>query len=268
MIAGTRLERLTPLIVCGRQRAGTRFVANLLNSFEAVTLQGEIPNPVMTAMERFLKEVDVYYEQRGESGRRRFEKQNLTWLRKKGPLVLSLWASVGQDSFVEPGPECRYFGYKRPNNEYYFDFYETCFNKCRPVYVYCIRNFVDNYLSIVSRWPDRSIDQVATEYLGSVRQYTRMKTAAPDRVLLMNLDDHIRMGFDYVERNVLTPLGLPVDQERRAALAEQGPVNRTEHENNRPRRRELTEAELDFLQSRPELKQEFAALSEASQGVG
>lgn len=254
-------ELATPLIVCGRQRAGTRFVANLLSSFETVTLQGELPNPVMRALQRFVTDVDGYYRKQAEGGRR--ERAYKAWLRKKEELVFALWSGVSQAGAIEPAPRCRYFGYKRPNNEFYFDFYETTFSTRSPMYVYCVRNFADNYLSIVSRWPDREIAQVADDFLASVRQYHAMKVAAPDRVLLFNLDDHIRLGFDYVERNVLRPLGLEPDTEQRGELAARGAANTTEGHLKRVRRRELTDEERIYIQENPELETEFAALCEA-----
>ena len=266
MLIGGRLHRFTPLIVCGRQRAGTRYVTNLLNSFPRVTLQGEIPNTVMAAMERFLAEVDAFYEERAGLGEPRHEKQRRNWLRKKGPLIFALWSSIGQDTFIPAHPECRYFGYKRPNNEHYFDLYEAAFEEKPPVYVFCVRNFADNYLSIKSRWRERTIEQVADDYLASLNQYARMSAAAPDRVLLVNLDDMKREGFSYFERRVVRPLGLKLNDERRAELSQLGPVNRTEHDNAMPRRRTLDAAEQAYIQSRPELDAAFAALCEADPG--
>lgn len=253
-------ESATPLIVFGRQRAGTRFVTEVLNSFEEVTLQGEIPNPVMKAFERFITETECYYRDLAESGNARRVREYQTWQKKKRSLIYAMWANASQSMRVAPGKNCRYFGYKRPNNEFYFDFYEEHLAGQAPRYVYCVRSFAENYLSIVSRWPDRSIEYVAEDYLKSIRQYQRIKEAAPERVLIFNLDDHMRYGFSYVERNVLSRLELSPDESLREKLAGLGAVNETDKIAGVVRRRELSSAERIFIQSRSDIDEEFGKL--------
>ena len=252
-----------PLIIFGRQRAGTRFLTDVLNSFEEVTLQGEVPNEVMKLVERFVRDVDKYYRSKtAAADESRRERRYRLWADKRRDLLFSLWTHVGQGRRVKLGPGCRYFGYKRPNNEFYFDFYEEFLQGHEPVYVYCVRNFRENFLSITSRWPNRSIDTVAKDYLASLRHYHRIRAMAPDRVFLFNLDEHIRVGLDYVERAVIAPLGLTVDDALRERLAAIGPRNTTEGSAKVPRRRILTPSEEKYLARRPELQAEFEILCE------
>lgn len=250
------IEKATPLIVCGRQRAGTRFVTNLLNSFEDVTLQGEIPNPVMRAAGRFIQDCDKFYANNANSGRAGARQLNL-WQSKRPLLMFDIWAGASQAPRAYETSICRYYGYKRPNNEFYFDLYEDIFNRNKPQYVYCLRRFEENFLSISSRWPERGIEQVAEDYMSSLDQFQKMKDAASDRVHLFNLDAHIADGWKYTESAILRPLGLvPRDEVHRQELIGAGPIN-TAEDAEKPRRRELTEKEIGFLAQSPRLAQKY-----------
>lgn len=250
-----KYSEITPLIVCGRQRAGTRFITEILSSFDEVTLQGEIPNPITAAMKKFIEHCNFVYEKQAtEEENPRRKKQRDGWRDKRKKLIFDLWAGIAQSRRVERSANCRYYGYKRPNNEIYFDFYEENFPEPKAHYVYCIRNFEDNFLSIASRWPDRNIETVADDYLSSIHQFEAMKASAPDRVHLFDLDAHIREGASYVYRAVLDPLGLvPRDAEHRQNIERFGPVNTTEGTENKPRRRILSDTEVAFLASRPDI---------------
>lgn len=253
-------ETATPLIVFGRQRAGTRFITDMLNSFDEVALQGEIPAPVMRSIEKFIVEADRYYRQAAAQGGIRRKRGYELWIRKKPDLIFAMWANASQSLRIAPGADCRYYGYKRPNNEFYFDFYEEHLADRKPRYVYCVRNFEDNYLSISSRWPDRTIEDVADDYLASIAQYHSIKAKASERVFLFNLDEHIRLGFGYVENNIIAPLGLQLDDRMRAELSTMGARNQTEKVTKKARRLELNEEETAYILSRPELDIEFRKL--------
>ena len=244
----------------GRTRGGTRFITNLLNSFPAVTLQGEIPDPVMDALGEFIDRVEHYYrdraDRRGEAGLKQFA----LWNDKKKALIFSFWAGTSQASRAQPGANCTYFGYKRPEHEKYFEFYEHHFPEGEARYVFCVRNFVDNYLSIKSRWPARKIEAVAEHYIESIRQYQKAVEVAADRIVLFNLDDHIKYGLDYTQSSVLKPLGLQPAQTHRDKLMAKGPTNTTEGDHGRKRRTELNPRERAFVASRPELDDLFQAL--------
>ena len=252
-------KKFTPLIIVGRQRAGTRFLTNLLNSFDEVTIQGEVPTHVMEKVVHFIQDIDSYYVKVADRDARR-RRYYETWRRKKEDLLFSIWEFTNQSPVVKSSAKTRYFGYKRPNNEMYFDFYEEAFLFRPPMYVYCIRNFVDNFLSVISRWPNRRIQDVAGDYMDSVAQYQKMKEAASDRVLLFNLDSHIRYGVDYVEANVIRPLGLKLTGDHRRRVKRMKGNNRTEEDLKIPRRRLLSTSEQRFVDRHPELEIVFRKL--------
>ena len=252
-------KNFKPLIIVGRQRAGTRFITNLLNSFDEVTIQGEVPTHVMEKVVHFIQDIDSYYAKTADRSARR-RRYCETWRRKKEDLLFSIWEFTSQSPVVKSSAKTRYFGYKRPNNEMYFDFYEEAFAFRPPMYVYCIRNFIDNFLSVVSRWPERRIEEVAGEYMESVAQYHRMKEVAPDRVFLFNLDSHVQMGIIHVEKNIICPLGLKLTGEHRKKTQRMKGKNRTEEDLKIPRRKVLTTSEQRFVDRHPELETVFREL--------
>jgi hypothetical protein len=252
-------KNLKPLIIVGRQRAGTRFLTNLLNSFDEVTVQGEVPTHVMEKVAQFIRDIDSYYAKAANRSARHRRSYKM-WRRKKAQLLFSIWENASQTRSVKSSATTRFFGYKRPNHEMYFDFYEDAFAFRPPIYVYCIRNFVDNFLSVVSRWPERKIKDVAGEYLDSVTQYHKMKTTAPDRVLLFNLDNHITIGIDHVESNIVRPLGLKLTVEHRRKIKRMKGRNRTEEDLKIPRRKVLSTSEQKFVDRHPELEIVFRKL--------
>ena len=252
-------KKFKPLIIVGRQRAGTRFLTNLLNSFDEVTIQGEVPPHVMEKVVHFIRDIDSYYA-KGANRSVRHRRYHNAWRRKKEDLLFSIWEFASQSRSVSSSDKTRYFGYKRPNNEKYFEFYEEVFAFRPPVYVYCIRNFIDNYLSVISRWPERGIKDIAREYLESVKQYHKMAKTAPKRVLLFNLDNHVQVGVDHVETNIIRPLGLKLTGEHRKKISRMRGRNRTEEDLKIQRRRVLTSSEQQFIDRHPELEKMFRDL--------
>lgn len=259
-------DNAVPLIVVGRPRAGTRFLVGALNKFPEITIQGELPNPVMDQVEGFIDGVDAYYE-RAALRRESSEQALQYWREKKTELIFSIWANAGQSKIVKPHKECRYFGYKRPNNEFRFSFYEKHFHDRKPVYIYCCRNFTDNYLSISSRWPDRKIRRVADEYVASIRQYWHMKQAAPDRVFAFLLDEYTAKGIDHMKGNVLDQLDIEQSARVLKAIAQMTPKNTTEGLGVE-RRRVLTKSEQRYIKRRSDLRAEFEKLVEKSSVSG
>lgn len=253
-------RKATPLIIVGRQRAGTRFLTDTLNSFAGVAIQGELPNPVMHAVEQMIRSVDAFYSRMAETGAARHQIQLEGWLKKREYLIFSIWENAGQGTRVRFNSKARFIGYKRPNNESYFDFYEASFRFRPPFYVYCTRNFVDNYLSIISRWPERTIEKVAVDYLESTAHYHRMTARAPERTLLFNLDDYIEHGLQYIEDCIIAPLGLHLGKEHRERLKKVKARNRTAEDLKLPRRKSLTTEEQRFVNMHPELDREFEKL--------
>jgi hypothetical protein len=299
-----------PLIIVGRQRAGTRHITKILNSFSEVIVQGEIPNQLMSYIQELIKVTNQSFEG-VEDGDNSIESHQAIISGVKEinrAIIFSFWANCAKQERKEPwllykhlgikdilglvfrkkvnkpynqnrdGNEnilsgiieikdikipvrnISYYGYKSPNNEQYFDFYEDIFSEMPPVYIYCIRNFKDNFLSVSTRWPERKIENVADQYLASIKQFHYMKKTAPERVLLFNLDRLITEGFDYVEQDIITKLNLKLTRHLRKLCISLPPSNSAELKLKIERRKELNKEELEYYQSHPELEDEFRKL--------
>ena len=209
---------MTPIIVAGPQRCGTRFVTNILNSVPEVTVHGEIPLPIMKYLIKVVNECEARYL----NDQRKYIGEN--WNAKKQDFMFATWANMSKGKNLGFHSKCLYYGYKTPFHEKYFDFYNSFFYPTRPKYVCCIRFFHDHYFSVHARWPHRSIVKVSKRYVQSLRQIRYMKKKRREDVMLFFLDDYKRTGFEYVRQSIFFPLGLhnlsPAEQK-----AQQGPVN-------------------------------------------
>lgn len=264
-------DQFTPLIVCGRPRAGTRYVTHVLNKFGTVQLQGEIPLGVMKAMHAFIEGVESDYESAANKGEERWVRQLERWRTNKEALIASCWTYLPKDGSATVRKNLQYYGYKRPGHEHYIQFYERHLTSRKPIYIYCIRAFREHYLSVKSRWPKRPIDKVAKDYLDSIRCYWAAKEICGGRLLTFILDDLEELGFVTMEKRILEPLDLPVDELRRESLQGIGAKNRTCEDLGLRRRYELTDEEADYIAQNSELTTAFEDVRRAMQhdyGVG
>ena len=115
-------DKAVPLIIVGRQRAGTRYLTDALNALPQVCLQSELPNPVMRSVARMMTQIENYYRRSAATGGARRDREYGRWRNRREELLFAIWKNAGQSSGQEPDPNCRYFGYKRPNNEFYFTY--------------------------------------------------------------------------------------------------------------------------------------------------
>jgi len=208
----------TPLIVVGAQRSGTRFITNVLNSVQGITIQNEIPDPIIVKAFKTLEKCDNMYL----SDSRKYISEH--WISKRHEAMFSLWANISKGKKKNVSSDCVYYGYKTPFHEHYFDFYNSFFDPVRPKYVCCVRFFLDHYFSVNARWPDVSIIRVARRYTRSLRQLRYMKETRPDDVLLFFLDDYKKTGVEYLREKIFEPLGLE-DVSPAIKMAKQGPAN-------------------------------------------
>ena len=245
-----------PLLVVGRQRAGTRFVADGLSSFVGVTIQGELTDIGRDRMVDLVDGVANYYSKRAASGDPELDKRRGFWEEKKRDLIYHCWYALSKDQGRLPDDDCRFYGYKRPGDEHLFDFYERHLGDQAPIYIYCCRNFRDNYLSIIARWPGRSIRRVAGFYLQSLRQFRYMKEQAPERVIGFVLDDLQAQGVEYFQKRVLDRLGIkPNRQIMRRLARKEAPNSAVRH--GVEKRVDLSRLEYFYLAFKPDLNEHF-----------
>jgi Sulfotransferase family len=252
MFLNPHLRDARPLMVVGRPRCGTRFVASALSRHPAILLLGEIPSPAMDNAIRFLSETaGVFASEPRWSG----------WENSRRELLYAMWASMLKSLPRESRGPIRWFGHKTPRHDQYWEFYRDFFGDPGPKYVFCMRNFVDHYLSLNSMKEYRNTDRVdrarnvhlvAREYRAAVARYADMKAALGDDVSLFILDDLREGGIDYVRETVFERLGIEVDNPTLSRIDVSRRANSTEGA-GAARRTELGADERAFLEKNQDL---------------
>ena len=256
------LQHARPLMVVGRPRCGTRFVANALNRHPAILLLGEIPSPAMDNAIRFLSDTgDLFASEPRWSG----------WERSRRDLLYAIWASMLKGQPRRRRGIVTWFGHKTPQHDQYWEFYRAFFGDIGPQYIFCMRNFVDHYLSLVSMEDHGSLDRVeggrrirrtAEEYRAAVSRYADMKAALGENVSLFILDDLREGGIDYVRETMFELLAIEVDNSTLSRIDVSRRANSTEG-TGAARRTELTADERAFLEKNQDLLDALDALRAA-----
>jgi Sulfotransferase family len=273
MLLHPGLRDAHPLMVVGAPRCGTRFVANALNRHPAILLLGEILSPAMDNAIRFLSESGEFFASKPQW-------PAVIWGESRRDLLYVIWASMNRNKLRGPRGRIAWFGHKTPRHDRYWKFYQGFLADLSPKYVFCMRNFVDHYLSTSSMspfWGDSTTDiaKVAKEYRASIRRYADMKAALGDNVSLFILDDLCEGGIHYLRETLFERLGIDVADEILARIDVSGRKNATEipigswKGRNKPsragasRRTELTPEEQGFLDQNQDLLEALDALRAA-----
>jgi hypothetical protein len=241
-------------MVVGAPRCGTRFVANALNRHPAIVVQGEIPKPAMEHAVRFLKRTDRYFAT--------VPHWSAAWKASQRDLLYCIWASMIKTKQLQTNAKIAWFGHKTPRHDRYWKFYREFFGEVCPKYVFCMRNFVDHYLSMHSMYEDLTIAGVARRFRVSVARYAEMKATLGDNVSLFILDDLREGGSDYVRTTLFERLGIEIDKRTLARINVSRQANSTEG-HGRSRRRELTAPESAFLERNQDLMEGLDAVRAA-----
>jgi hypothetical protein len=248
------LREARPLMVVGGPRCGTRFVAGALNRSPTVLVQGEIPWEAMDNAVRFLSATTDYFASVPEWA--------ASWQQSRRALLYALWTSVVKGRQRPARTTIAWFGHKTPRHDRYWEFYRDFLGNVTPKYVFCMRNFIDHYLSMNSMNERHTIDLVARDYRASVARYAEMKAALGDDVSLFVLDDLSEGGLDYVREALFERPGIEFDDRTLARIDASRRANSTEGA-GRQRRKELTADERGFLDRNDDLQEALQALRAA-----
>jgi Sulfotransferase family len=254
MFLNPDLRETRPLMVVGAPRCGTRFVANALNRHPAIVVHGEIPKPAMENAIRFLRRTDKFFAT--------VPQWSAAWQASQRELLYCMWASMVKGKQLESTADTAWFGHKTPRHDRYWKFYREVFGEVCPKYVFCMRNFVDHYLSMHSMCQDLSIANVARKFRGSVARYAEMKATLGDNVSLFILDDLREGGIDYVRTTLFEGLDIEVERRALARINVSRQANSTEG-HGRTRRRELTADESAYLEVNQDLMEGLDAVRAA-----
>jgi hypothetical protein len=254
MFIHPNLREARPLMVVGGPRCGTRFVANALNRNPTVSVQAEIPPEAMDSAVRFLSETTDYFAS--------VPQWAASWEQSRRALLYALWASMVKGAPPALRTPITWFGHKTPRHDRYWEFYRDFFGEVGPKYVFCMRNFIDHYLSMNSMNEGYTLDLVARKYRVSVARYADMKAALGDDVSLFLLDDLSTGGVDYLRETLFERLGIEFDDRTLCRIDASRRANSTEGA-GRLRRKELTAAERVFLDRNEDLLEALQALRAA-----
>jgi hypothetical protein len=205
----TPRTRLTPLILCGVARSGTRMISDILNAHPNILVEAEMHAKTIEAYFAFLDQVQQNFDHYSARKGYALDKH---WQRSQTDLHHLFFATAGKRrTSLEPGTEIKYHGLKTPGYERYFEQFEAMFKRQPPLYVYALRQPGAVWRSWVTRGFDASFDTFLTRYQRSLRQALAIKTAAPERLALFNLDAYIAADDkpSFVTREVLEKLDLP-----------------------------------------------------------
>ena len=248
------LQHARPLMVVGAPRCGTRFVAYTLNLHRSILVQGEIPDPAMANAVRFLSETSDFYASEGRWA--------ASWEQSRRDLLYRIWASMVKSTPRVTGATITWFGHKTPRHDRYWKFYRDFLGDIGPKYVFCIRNFVDHYLSMISMNEYDTIDHVAKKYRDSIARYAQMKAALGRNVSLFVLDELREGGIDYIRERLFERLEIEVDGRTLSRINTSRRANSTEGA-GRFRRKELTANERLFLEDNQDLLEALEAVRDA-----
>ena len=256
MFIHPNLQDARPLMVVGAPRCGTRFVAHALNRHPSILVQGEIRCEVMQSAIRFLSETGDFFNSKPQ--------WSTPWNHGRRDFLYAIWGSVTKKSY-EARAIINWFGHKTPRHDRYWKFYQKFIGEIPVKYVFCMRNFVDHYLSMISmkeyRGSPHDIKNIAREYRASVARYAEMKTALGADVSLFVLDDLREGDVDYVRETLFERLGIDVDEATLTRIDVSQRSNPTEARG--ARRKELTADERVFLDENPDLLEGLVALRAA-----
>lgn len=190
-----------PLIICGTGRSGTRQLADILDIFPDVAVHGELQRNVQGALLTLMHAKNTAAKRRGRD-----------WKCKRR-FVFECWEMLTEQ------PSGKYknqkvIGTKSPGNEHLFDKYESFFEgeSRKPIYIYCARNVEDTWASFKTMpWNTfQTVVEFSDAYAASYAQLEAMTIAAPDRVVIFNLDAYIASDKNEYVRALCSDIGLAI----------------------------------------------------------
>lgn len=179
---------ISPLIVCGAARSGTRMVTDLLNKHPSFAVEEEMHAKTLEAFFEFVNKVDDNFDSYSvRKGRRLDEHWNLM-----KPYFFHIFlrcANKKESTMINS--DIIYHGIKTPGYERYFSSFEKIFDQNSARYVYCIRDASLVWRSWKSLGFLNDFYLFKTRYLRSLRQACKIKRNAPDRLVVFNLDEFV-----------------------------------------------------------------------------
>ncbi len=234
------MSEITPVVVCGAARSGTRMMTDILNSHPTIAIQEEMH--AITA-EAFFRLVDTVDENFSYYSERKGACLDAHWQKHKFHLAIAFFSFACKKSLVGHGKDITHFGFKTPGYERYFQNFEKIFN-ARAKYIYCVRNPQSVWRSWKSLGFLDDVELFLSRYRRSLRQAIKMKNGSSSRMVVFQLDDYINANdkSSFVQTTVFNRLDLPL-------ISELSTVENLENRNSAERRNaELAQDERTLIE--------------------
>lgn len=180
------VEGITPIIVCGAARSGTRMITDILNTHPEIAIQNEMH---ADTVEAYFKMIDVVTNTFIHHSERKGKFLGDLWEKSRTGLTHAFLASACKKGPVgKQKDNLKYHGIKTPGFERYFDQFENAFSGNSPKYVYCVRAPEKVWPSWVALGYLDDVDVFHRRYLRSLRQANKIKSKASDRFSVFDLD--------------------------------------------------------------------------------
>lgn len=225
----TETREITPLIVCGVARSGTRMATDILNAHERIVVQDEIHAKTMEAYFDFIEQIQGTFDHYSE---RKGRPLHGHWQRNREALHHMFFISANKKQMASKDESILYHGVKTPGYERYLEQFETCFPRHPPHYVYCMRDAAKVWRSWQAIGYLDNVRTFTSRYERSLRQALAIKQQVGDRLIVFELDAMLNATdkFAFIEKTFYKPLGLTMNASAREQL------DATENRNSAKRR--------------------------------
>lgn len=202
------VEGITPIIICGAARSGTRMITDILNSHPEVAIQNEMH---AGTVEAYFEMIDVVTRTYAHHSERKGKFLGDLWEKSRKGLTHAFLASACKKGPVGKGKDnLKYHGIKTPGFERYFDQFENAFSGVPPKYVYCARAPEKVWPSWVALGYLNDVEVFRRRYLRSLRQANKIKIKAPDRFSVFDLDAFVSSAdkTEFLHDNIFSMIGI------------------------------------------------------------
>ena len=201
-------EEVTPIIVCGAARSGTRMITDILNAHPEIAIQNEMH---ADTVEAYFKMIDVVTKTFSHHSERKGKFLGDLWEKSRKGLTHAFFASACKKGPVgKQKNELRFHGIKTPGFERYFDQFENAFSGVSPKYVYCARAPEKVWSSWVALGYLDDIEVFHRRYLRSLRAGNKIKNKSPERFAVFDLDTFVNSNdkAGFLHDNIFSIIGV------------------------------------------------------------
>jgi hypothetical protein len=259
-------RRLTPVLVCGAARSGTRMATDLLNLHQNVAIQNEMHGETFSAFLELVKTVDTTFAKHSE---RKGKTLGKAWRKSRAELAHVFLATAGKRPPIGQGKEILYHGIKTPGYERFFRDFQALFPDSEAYVVYCLRAVDKVWRSWCSLGYVDDVELFRMRYERSLRHAIAIKKRIGERFVLFDLDDFAAAEdqADWVMKRLYAPLGLPPSEEHISRIAETPNRNALLRTGKEAVEGEKIEAEMAMLRSNERIREHRVTLGASPEPV-